>query len=902
MKTLVRHFALFALISLILSPLAISHASPPFDYEQWKRDHPLPAAKLTRGASSEYIVQIIYFVPNDRTPQGDIDTQLDALIKRVQQFYADEMERHGFGRKTFRLETDAAGKAIVHHVKGKFANAHYLRDAIFKADEEVREQFSKSENIIYLIWIDIDDPELGAPSQVGGKGGGNSHGGTAWIPVRNFDRAPPLLYIRAWATIAHELGHAFGLPHDYRDERYMLSYGDFVLKDQLSQSAAEWLDAHRYFNNSQTSTNRSPTIRMLSLSLASAPNAIRLRFSVTDPDGLHQARLVTNSIDGGKEEKGNKVLDSKSLNGESNATEIEFVTTELAARSDYVGLFVIDVHGNFTRQEFPIDVTSLRPSSEVVSIPDAELAASIRENLNLASGAAITKLDMLDLTTLKAAQSQIADLTGLEHATNLKYANLNWNQISDLTPLARLTRLRSLLIVRNQISNLAPLADLTQLSECWIEGNQISDITPLAGLMRLSYLLIRDNRISDIRPLAGLTKLRGLILSSNQISDITPLAGLTLLGDLFLHRNRISDVSSLAGLVNLQWLRLAGNPIADTSPLHELLRRNPHLIIDIDIGEPPPLLHSMAKVSGDGQEGLAGLALAAPFVISVLDEDGDAIIGAVVTFSVTAGEGILSATTATTDANGQAATTLTLILGSDTETNTVAATVEGLEPETFTATAVGQATPYRLAKVSGDGQQGTIDEALAEPFVVSVSDEDGKAIAGVVVTFSVTAGGGILSATTATTDANGHAAATLTLGSDLGTNTVEAIVAELDTVVTFTATGQEPPASLLDLFGAGGKLVALPDRPQLAQNAPNPFNSQTVLSYFLPELGLTRLEVFALTGQRVAVLHQGPQQAGYHRLRWNGRDDAGRPVASGIYLYRLVTDETVLTRKLILLR
>ena len=92
----------------------------------------------------------------------------------------------------------------------------------------------------------------------------------------------------------------------------------------------------------------------------------------------------------------------------------------------------------------------------------------------------------------------------------------------------------------------------------------------------------------------------------------------------------------------------------------------------------------------------------------------------------------------------------------------------------------------------------------------------------------------------------------------------------------FTATGQEPPVRLLDLFG-GGKRVALPDRPPLAQNAPNPFNSQTVLSYFLPAPGLARVEVFALSGQRVAVLQQGPQQAGYHRLHWDGRDEAGRP-------------------------
>ena len=97
-------------------------------------------------------------------------------------------------------------------------------------------------------------------------------------------------------------------------------------------------------------------------------------------------------------------------------------------------------------------------------------------------------------------------------------------------------------------------------------------------------------------------------------------------------------------------------------------------------------------------------------------------------------------------------------------------------------------------------------------------------------------------------------------------------------------------------------LTELPDSDQLAQNAPNPFNSQTILSYFLHAPSPTRLEIFALTGQRVSVLHQGPQQAGYHRLHWNGRDDAGRPVASGMYLYRLATDEVVLMRKLLLLR
>ena len=180
-------------------------------------------------------------------------------------------------------------------------------------------------------------------------------------------------------------------------------------------------------------------------------------------------------------------------------------------------------------------------------------------------------------------------------------------------------------------------------------------------------------------------------------------------------------------------------------------------------------------------------------MVSVLDEDGAAIAGASVTFSVTAGGGTLSSTTATTDANGRARSTLTL--GSQPGLNAVAATVAGLESATFTAS--GYATPHSLTKVSGEGQEGPASPQLAEPFVVSVLDQDGAAIAGASVTFSVTAGEGVLSSTTdanpcivesstssatATTDANGRAATRLTLGSEPGSNTVAATVEGLEPV------------------------------------------------------------------------------------------------------------------------
>ena len=64
------------------------------------------------------MVRLLYFLPLNRQAQPDIDAKLDTLIRDVQQFYAEQMHTHGFGRKTFTFETDGTGKAVVHHVNG----------------------------------------------------------------------------------------------------------------------------------------------------------------------------------------------------------------------------------------------------------------------------------------------------------------------------------------------------------------------------------------------------------------------------------------------------------------------------------------------------------------------------------------------------------------------------------------------------------------------------------------------------------------------------------------------------------------------------------------------------------------------------------------------------------------
>ena len=377
--------------------------------------------------------------------------------------------------------------------------------------------------------------------------------------------------------------------------------------------------------------------------------------------------------------------------------------------------------------------------------------------------------------------------------------------------------------------------------------------------------------------------------------------------------------------------------------------------VEVTVGDLGPVIFTaltrsipttLSKADGDGQQGPSGAPLAEPLVVSLLDQAGSPLAGAAVTFAVTVGEGTLSVTRDTTDARGRAASILTL--GHAPGANRVEVEVAGLAPVTFTA--VGMVIPRTLAKLSGDEQAADPGAQLPEPLMVSVRDQNGTAYPGAVVAFAILGDGGILSALSDTTDAEGLAATTLTLGEDLGVYTVVATVAGIEPV-TFIAAAKATPdfdddgeigfadfflfaeafggsdprfdldASgsvdfadfflLAEHFGqpARAKLVAmareligLPDGPQLRQNAPNPFNRGTVISWFQLQPGAARLEVFALTGQRVAVLRDGPHKAGLHRLRWDGRDDRGRLLASGIYVCRLATAEAVQTRKLTLLR
>jgi PKD repeat protein len=97
-------------------------------------------------------------------------------------------------------------------------------------------------------------------------------------------------------------------------------------------------------------------------------------------------------------------------------------------------------------------------------------------------------------------------------------------------------------------------------------------------------------------------------------------------------------------------------------------------------------------------------------------------------------------------------------------------------------------------------------------------------------------------------------------------------------------------------------VTAAPLEFSLAQNYPNPFNPATLIEYSLKSQTKVRLEIFDIQGRLVTVLEDSEQQPGRHSRIWDGRDAEGRPVASGIYFYRLVTPEFRLARKMVLMK
>ena len=95
----------------------------------------------------------------------------------------------------------------------------------------------------------------------------------------------------------------------------------------------------------------------------------------------------------------------------------------------------------------------------------------------------------------------------------------------------------------------------------------------------------------------------------------------------------------------------------------------------------------------------------------------------------------------------------------------------------------------------------------------------------------------------------------------------------------------------------------IPERSGLFQNTPNPFNPKTTIAYEVPAGGCNvAIDILDVSGRVVRHLTDGFEDEGEREITWDGRDNDGRDLPSGVYFYKLVTPETKLTRKMLLLK
>lgn len=329
--------------------------------------------------TTQDIVVPIYFLPTNRLPQTDIPEKIDTILRDLQTFFADEIQRHEFGRKTFDFEKNSDGAAKVYLFEGKTTDEYYDRYTSSRVLNEIKQHFELSNNCYFII-VDksiekestknkytpsdlknlkkrIRDMELSLRDYIFRRQGGH-------IVVHT------PLNVHSKHALAAKFGHAFGLNRDYRQPLYLMSYGR--QSKHLSKSSAAWLSRSRFFNPEMTFFDDKTIIETLSLSRGKA------RFKVEDADGIHQVRLLVqltnknhppgfqikvdpaqNQTEWEKSYKGEyyTLHDALTLQGKKKAT-VELDYPKFVG--NLIELHVIDGHGNRVYVIKRIDTSFLR--------------------------------------------------------------------------------------------------------------------------------------------------------------------------------------------------------------------------------------------------------------------------------------------------------------------------------------------------------------------------------------------------------------------------------------------------------------------------------------------------------------------------------------------------------------
>ena len=585
-------------------------------------------------------------------------------------------------------------------------------------------------------------------------------------------------------------------------------------------------------------------------------------------------------------------------------------------------------------------ISDLSPVAGLINLARLDIWENLIFDLSAVAG-------LTNLLSISFGSNSVFDLSPLAGLRKLERINMSQNPPADLSPLSKIISLTGFHSWGTPILDLAPLAELPKLSVIDICGGEISDLSALANATGLKELYFAGNQITDVSPLAGLTNLTRLNFAENEIADVSPLAGLTNLTWIRINHNPISDLSPLEGLAipivhhntpafppggpkiegPWLWVLVPGERIGGGDLLAEATggTATEEKVATVGAAEGKSVgdnvwvadnitavgrnnIGEMLKRQGVGND---GVVYGSTTLESPREQETKMFVGAHDGVEVWLNGALIHQKSGGHWAEGYH-TFFPVTLNEGTNVLLVALDNHHVDQWRaffgFDADAVYTVNPpisrdpseIPAYDVNEDGQISILD-------LILVGQDFGKA-----------------KPTNARTDVNGDGAVNISdlvlvaqhLGEITGIPaspspyTLRSMRLDAATVHTWIALAEiENDGSLVFKQAIANlqRLLALlmPERTALLVNYPNPFNPETWIPYQLAEPAKVTIHIYAMSGALVRKLDLGHQAAGVYSEKnraayWDGCNQLGEPVASGVYFYTFTAGDFMVTRKMLI--
>ena len=575
-------------------------------------------------------------------------------------------------------------------------------------------------------------------------------------------------------------------------------------------------------------------------------------------------------------------------------------------------------------------ITNLSPVEGLINLRGLDIGNNVVSDLSPLAG-------LIKLERIWASENPLADLSHLAKLTNLRSYHSWGTPIRNLSALAKLPKLRELDVCDGELSDISPLEGLTGLKELYLVDNEISDISPLASLTGLTRLSLKHNRVSDVSPLGSLPNLTWIELDDNEILDFSPL-------DVFpesvsIIRRDNPGFTQDAPKIEGPWLwiivptaGMSGSKAA-ASGTDFLRQASGGNVTELNIAtqgamEGDPLgdkVWTIGKISKRGGNNINELVNATGFGSGNIDhhvaygsvnldspreQSTKMFVGSGDAVKVWLNGKLVHSNATDRDADSyQESFSVTLREGTNALLVAVYEGVgwwsgffgfdAGTEYAVWTQSPPIPLKPPRVADVNGDGSVSILDLILvARDFGKNKfnprmdMNSDGKVnildLNFVAKSMDETAGAA--------------APSTFAIDNRISPKLIQTWIAQAQIENDGSLAFQQGITNLQQLLAA-----LLPERTALLTNYPNPFNPETWIPYQLSESAELTLRIYAVSGTLIRTLNLGHQPAGIYHQRsraahWNGKNELGESVASGVYFYTLTAGDFTATRKMLIMK